>query len=103
MAIGEVAEVEGLMMGTGEGGGEEEGLREEVEVGEGGTGRTGVEAGTGVRGDRETKSTATTLEGQEIILSSGEEEEEAAEEVTSFSDRPSRRGKNGHRRFPSAW
>ena len=31
-----------------------------------------------------------------------EEEEEAAEEVTSFSDRPSRRGKIGHRRFPSA-
>ena len=55
MDIGEVAEVEALMMGTGEGGGEEEALREEVEVGGGGTGRTGVEAGTGVRGDKETK------------------------------------------------
>ena len=85
MDIGEVAEVVGLMMGTGEGEGEEEGLREEVEVGEGGTGRTGVEAGTGVRGDKETKLTATTLEGQEIILSSGEGEggevEEEAEVV----------------------
>ena len=85
MDIGEVAEVAALMMGTGEGGGEEEGLREEVEVGEGGTGRTGVEAGTGVRGDKETKLTATTLEGQEIILSSGEAEggevEEEAEVV----------------------
>ena len=80
MDIGEVAEVEGLMMGTGEGGGEEEALREEVEVGEGGTGRTGVEVGTGVRGGKETKLTATTLEGQEIILSSGEGEGGEAEE-----------------------
>ena len=100
MDIGEVAEVEGLMMGTGEGGGEEA-LREEVEVGEGGTGRTGVEVGTGVRGDKETKLTATTLEGQEIILSSGEGEgaevEEEAEVVVVVVVKTEEKEEEDHR------